>query len=346
MWMLYGANGYSGHLIARMAVDQGLKPIIAGRNDQQLTKIANELSLEKRIFSLDDVQNIVENLQDIDVVLHCAGPFSRTASPMVEACLKSKTHYLDITGEMEVFASIQQRDEAAKQQQIMLMPGVGFDVVPTDCMAAHLKKRLPTATHLALAFKGSGGISHGTATTMAENAGNGGCIRRDGKLVRVKSAWKTRSIDFGRGKTKAITIPWGDVFTAYYSTSIPNIEVYMAAPFAMRFGAKATRHLGFILSSSPVQNFLKKRIKSQPAGPSDQARMRGKSLVWGEVTDGQKTLCSTLEGPEGYTFTAIAALNIVKKVLQGEIKSGFQTPSMVYGSSLVEACEGVVLKDL
>ncbi|BBM83116.1 saccharopine dehydrogenase family protein [Candidatus Uabimicrobium amorphum] len=346
MWMIYGANGYSGHLIARMAVDQGMKPIIAGRNVEQLTKISTELSLEKRIFSLDDVDKIVENIQDIDVVLHCAGPFSRTASPMVEACLKSKTHYLDITGEMGVFASVQQQDDAAKQQQIMLMPGVGFDVVPTDCMAAHLKKRLPTATHLALAFQGSGGISHGTATTMAENAGNGGCVRRDGKLVKVKSAWKTRSIDFGYGKTKAITIPWGDVFTAYYSTNIPNIEVYMAAPFAMRFGAKATRRLGFLLSSSPVQNYLKKRIKAQPAGPSDQERMRGRCLVWGEVKDGEKTLTSILEGPEGYTFTAIAALKIVQKVLEGEIKAGFQTPSLVYGSSLVESCEGVVLKDV
>ena len=200
MWMVYGANGYSGHLIVRMAVDQGLKPIVAGRNEQQITKIAEDFGLEKRIFSLDDVDEIAKHLQDIEVVLHCAGPFSRTAIPMAKACMASKTHYLDITGEMNVFASLQKLDDAAKEHGVMLMPGVGFDVVPTDCLAARLKKRLPSATHLALGFQGSGSMSHGTATTMAENAGGGGCIRRDGKLVRVKSAWRTRSIDFGYGK--------------------------------------------------------------------------------------------------------------------------------------------------
>ncbi|WP_372368902.1 trans-acting enoyl reductase family protein [Candidatus Uabimicrobium sp. HlEnr_7] len=346
MWMIYGANGYSGHLIVRMAVDQGMKPIIAGRNQEQISEIASNFSLEKRIFSLDNPDDISKNLEDIDVVLHCAGPFSRTALPMVNACLKSKTHYLDITGEMGVFASIQKLDSSAKDKEVMLMPGVGFDVVPTDCLAAHLKSRLPSATQLSLAFQGAGGISHGTATTMVENAGGGGCIRRDGNLVKVKSAWRTRSIDFGYGKTKAITIPWGDVFTAYYSTNIPNIEVYMAAPFAMRFGAKVTRRLGFLLGSSPVQNYLKKRIKSKPAGPSDEQRMRGKSLVWGEVKDGNEIRTSILEGPEGYTFTAIASLKIVEKVLNNDIKVGFQTPSLTYGSDLVKSCEGVSIKDL
>ena len=98
------------------------------------------------------------------------------------------------------------------------MPGVGFDVVPSDCLAVHVKHRLPGATRLALGFQGRGGFSRGTLTTMAENAHRGGVIRRDGRLTRVPACWKTRTIDFGRGPVVAMTIPWGDVFTAFIST--------------------------------------------------------------------------------------------------------------------------------
>lgn len=346
MWMIYGANGYSGNLIAHMAVDQGLKPTLAGRNQSQIEKIATELDLPFKIFSLDDVDEISQNLTEFNLVLHCAGPFSRTAKPMAEACLVSNTHYLDITGEIEVFSTMQTLDEKAKKNNIMLMPGVGFDIVPSDCLALHLKNRLPEATHLSLAFQGSGGISHGTATTMVENLGGGGCIRRDGKLIPVKSAWKTRKINFGYGERKAITIPWGDVFTAYYSTKIPNIEVFMAAPFSMRFAVKASRGLGFILTSAPIQNFMKKQIKKKPAGPNEQERMCGKSLFWGQAKVGNKIVTSTMEGPEGYTFTALAAIEVVKNVLEENFSVGFQTPSMTYGSDLAMKCEGVTRKDI
>ena len=93
---------------------------------------------------------------------------------MVEACLRLGKHYLDITGEISVFEAMARRDKAAKQAGMMIMPGVGFDVVPSDCLAVHLKNLLPTATDLTLAFYGLGGISHGTQATMTMNAGSGG----------------------------------------------------------------------------------------------------------------------------------------------------------------------------
>src|SRR4051812_14952024 len=165
---------------------------------------------------------------EVAAVLHCAGPFSHTSRPMADACLRTKTHYLDITGEAAVIESLAARDEEAKRSGVMLLPCVGFDVVPTDCLAAHLKRRLPSATRLALAIQGIGRISRGTATTMVENINRGGLIRRGGKLQSVPAAWKTREIDFGRGPRSATTIPWGDVATAFYSTGIPNIVVYAA----------------------------------------------------------------------------------------------------------------------
>lgn len=346
-FLLYGANGYTGKLIAGLSKERGLRPILAGRDQKAIEQLAAEHGLEHRVFALDDSAALDAALREVMVVLHCAGPFSRTSKPMADACLKTKTHYLDITGEATVIETLAARDREAKSAEIMLLPCVGFDVVPSDCLAAHLKRRLPTATHLALAIQGMGRVSRGTATTMVENINRGGLVRREGKLTGVPAAWKTRQIDFGRGEVLATTIPWGDVATAFYSTGIPNIEVYAAIPKSVRRMMKLTRPFGRLLGTNAVQRFLKKRIKAQPPGPNEEERARGKSFVWGEVKDdsGQRAV-SRLRGPEGYTLTALTALAIVERVLNGQFSVGFQTPSKAYGADLIMEIEGVTREDV
>lgn len=346
-FLLYGANGYTGKLIARLCRERNLRPILAGRDKSTIEQLAAEHGLEHRVFALDDSAAIDAALSEVSVVLHCAGPFSRTSKPMADACLRTKTHYLDITGEATVIETLAARDREAKAASVMLLPCVGFDVVPSDCLAAHLKGRLPSATHLALAIQGMGRVSRGTATTMVENINRGGLIRRDGKLTPVPAAWKTREIDFGRGAVTATTIPWGDVATAFYSTGIPNIEVYAVMPAGLRRMMKLTRPFGGLLGSGMVQRFLKKRIKAQPPGPNEEERARGKSFVWGEVKDDSgKKAVSRLRGPEGYTLTALAALAIVGHVLAGNFSIGFQTPSKAYGSDLILEIDGITREDV
>jgi short subunit dehydrogenase-like uncharacterized protein len=346
-FLLYGANGYTGKLIARLCHERGLRPILAGRDQSTIEQLAAEHGFEHRVFSLADANKIDAGLSGVAVVLHCAGPFSRTSKPMADACIRTGTHYLDITGEATVIENLAARDAEAKAAGIMLLPCVGFDVVPSDCLAAHLKRRLPSATHLALGIQGMGRVSRGTATTMVENINRGGLVRQGGKLTPVPAAWKTRQIDFGRGAVKAVTIPWGDVATAFYSTGIPNIEVYAAIPRGVRRMMKLTRHLGWLLGSEAVQRFLKGRIKAQPPGPNEEERAKGKSFVWGEVTDdsGQQAV-SRLHGPEGYTLTALAALAITQHVLAGNFSNGFQTPSKAYGADLILEIEGITREDV
>jgi short subunit dehydrogenase-like uncharacterized protein len=346
-FLLYGANGYTGALIARLAAGRGLSPILAGRDREKVGGLATELGFEHRIFALDDVAGMDAALKSVMVVLHCAGPFSHTSGLMADGCIRSGTHYLDITGEVTVFETLAARDAEARQAGVMLLPGAGFDVVPSDCLAAHLKTRLPTATRLALGIQGLGRLSQGTATTMVENIDRGGLVRRDGVLTPVPAAWKTRVIDFGRGPVEATTIPWGDVSTAFYSTGIPNIEVYAALPAATRRMMIMSRWLGWLLGSPAVQRFLKRRIKAQPPGPSDRERARGASFVWGEVVDdaGEKR-ASRLRGPEGYTLTAMTALGIVERVLAGQFTVGFKTPSLAYGADFILGFDGVSREDL
>ncbi len=344
--LLYGANGYTGELTARAAVARGLRPILAGRSQSALEPIARELGLERRVFGLDDPKAVDEGIAGAALVLHCAGPFSRTARPMADACLRGKAHYLDITGEIPVFEALKARDAEAKAAGVMLLPGAGFDVVPSDCLAAHLKRRLPSATHLALGFFSGAGWSRGTATTMAENIDKGGVVRRDGRFVPVPAAWKTRAIDFGRGPRACVTIPWGDVSTAYHSTGIPNIEVYMAAPAGLRAGLRLTRSLGWLLRKRAVQRFLKSRIRSGPPGPSPERRARARAVLWGEVTDGAGgRAVSRMQTPEGYTLTVLTSLAIVERVLAGDAPTGFRTPSSAYGPDFVLAVPGVSRED-
>lgn len=339
-FLIYGANGYTGELITRFAVERGMRPILAGRNSAAIEELAQRHGLESCIFSLDEREKVDAALQAVEMVLHCAGPFSITSRPMVNACLRNRKHYTDITGEIAVFEACASLEDRAREAGIMLMPGVGFDVVPSDCLALHLKNRLPSATHLTLAFYGMGRISHGTQATMTMNVGRGGAIRKDGVITPVPAAWKTREIDFGEVTRTGVTIPWGDVSTAYYSTGIPNIEVYTVAPPSAVKMMKLSRYLGWLFATGPIQKILQKQIP--PGGPTDEERAAGKTLLWGEARDNEGNhVEARQQGPEGYTTTALAALNIVKKILNGNFTPGFQTPAKAYGADLIMEIEGV-----
>jgi short subunit dehydrogenase-like uncharacterized protein len=342
--LLYGANGYTGYLILKELLELGIPTIIAGRNEILITEIANKNHIEGRVFDLDIEDVVFQNIKDVNVVLHAAGPFIHTAKPMMDACIKAKVHYLDITGEIPVYGMAAKRSEAAKEAGIMLMPGVGFDVVPTDCMAKSLSEMMPDATHLQLAFSNYGGrISQGTARSALEGIAYPGSERKDGKIIPVPKANKSQLIPFIEGKPRfAMQIPWGDVFTAYFTTGIPNIETYLAIKkdtfTKMRF---VTKYLGFLLKMPWLKTYIANQIKKMPLGPNEEERKTGFTMVYGKVSnkDG-KVIEARLKVAEGYLFTAISSAIVCKKVLSGDFKIGFQTPAGCYGKSLYAQVSG------
>ena len=199
-FLVYGAYGYTGDLIAREAVRRGLSPILAGRREDSLLPLAEELGLDWRAFTLDDPQALRAGLEGVAAVLHCAGPFVHTSRSMVDACLAGGIHYLDITGEIAVFESILRRQQEAEETGVTLLPGVGFDVVPSDCLAARLAAALPGAAELRMAFYNAGGtMSRGTLKTMIEGLPAAGAVRRDGRIVPVPIAYDVRKIEFSCG---------------------------------------------------------------------------------------------------------------------------------------------------
>ncbi len=335
-WMIYGANGYTGELIAREAVARGLRPILAGRTNAKVAALAAELDLPSRVFGLDSVQ-----LDDVDLVLHCAGPFSSTARPMIEACLEAGAHYLDITGEIAIFEYAHDQHDRAAARNIVLCPGVGFDVIPTDCVAASLKQALPDATHLALGFDSRMRMSPGTTKTSLESLGEGGKIRRGGKIVTIPMGSMSREIDFGDGVKWAPAIPWGDVATAFHTTGIGNIEVYAAASPKQKRGLKLVNLLRPILRLTALQTVMKGRVTRSVTGPSADSRANTPVYVWGEARNGAgETRVARIKTANGYDLTITGALAVVEHVLTQQPAGGFYTPAKLCGADLVTRLPG------
>ncbi|MGM0481863.1 MAG: saccharopine dehydrogenase family protein [Pseudomonadota bacterium] len=340
-WMIYGAYGYSGALISAEAKKRGYSPVIAGRNASKLAALAEQLQLPTREFALEGEKNSSEQIQQqlsgIDLVINCAGPFSHTAAPLMQACIASRTHYLDITGEIDIFEYAHQLHDSAQQSNVVLCPGVGFDVIPTDCVAARLNAQMPDATSLKLGFDSGSRMSRGTAKTSIERLGDGGAARIDGSIEQVPLAWKTQKIDFGQGEKMAMTIPWGDVSTAYYTTEIPNIEVYIPASPRLIKRLKRLNWVRWVFNWQWVQRKLKEKVDAQSAGPDDKERDNNPTFVWGEVRNAlgdRKEL--RVKVKNGYSVTAEGAVDLALYILENKPQGGFYTPSRLYGAKLLD----------
>ncbi|KFZ30996.1 membrane protein [Pseudidiomarina salinarum] len=336
-WMIYGAYGYTGELISRHAVAEGHKPVLAGRNGEAVRKLAEELDRDYVVVSLDEPGALEAALADMDLVIHCAGPFEVTAEPMIASCLATKTHYLDITGEISVFEFAHASHKLAESAGVVLCPGVGFDVIPTDCVAAQLKEQLPDAIDLVLGFDSSSRMSRGTARTGMRKLAEGGAVRRGGDVVNVPLAYHTRKIDFGNGEKCAMTIPWGDVATAYYTTSIPNIEVYIPASPRLIKRMKRMNWFRWLFRFKPLRNMLEKNIEQQPAGPDEEEREKAVTYVWGEAKNGKGDSKSLrVKVMNGYKLTSQGAVDVAMHILEQRPAPGYYTPAKLCGSDLID----------
>ena len=338
--LIYGAYGYTGKLIAEHAVEQGLAPVLAGRDGEKVRALAGRLGLEARVFTLDNVEEVARQLAGMHCVIHAAGPFSATARPVLEACLATGVHYLDITGEIAVFELAARLDERARAANVMLLPGTGFDVVPSDCLVAYTAGQVTNPVSVHLGIMGLGTASRGTMKTMVENADRPTAVRRNGRIVTRPPGSLYRFFDFGRGNRRTVAIGWGDVSTAYYSTGIPNITVYFPARGYSTL-LRASRLLGPLLRTAPAQALLKRLVEMQPPGPDEETLGKGRSFLVAQVEDATGERAEArLETPNGYTLTYLAAVDIARRVLDGDWQPGFQTPSLAYGSEYVLSLPG------
>lgn len=352
-FLIYGSTGYTGALVAQAAVQRGLQPVLAGRDPQKVGRQAASLGLPWRSFDLNNERALRNALSDLGLILLLAGPYIETTRPVVEACLACGAHYLDITGELDVYQWLYSQDQAARAKGVMLGSGMGFDVVPTDCLAGYLQRKLPSANELTLAFasRGRGGWSRGTLRSGLGQLRDGLRVRRDGRLVQVPWGSKERMIDFGWGARRCSLFMWGDVVTAYHSTGIPNIEVYSRTSRSLYRGMRllrlSARLLGWTTTLWIGQRMISWLPVANRAGYLPDPHSTASMSVWGQVVDPAGTRCTArLRTPEAYLFTAQSCLLAVEKILGGVVKPGYQTPTMAFGPDFVLEIAGVERQDL
>ncbi len=340
-WLIYGANGYTGELVAREAVRRGHRPVLAGRSADKVRPIAEELGLSWSAFGLEDVSAITNAINGSALVLHAAGPFVHTSEPMVTACIAKGVHYLDITGELPVFARTLDRNVEAVRSGVCLMSGVGFDVVPTDCLAKYVADQVDHGRYLEIAFASANSPSTGTAKTMVEMMQRGGFVRREGALVPAPIASDYRTIRFSDRARGAISVPWGDLETAYKTTGIPNITVHMALTKALARGASVFgAPLVGMMKSDRLREAALRWVGRKISGPSEKQRETGRSYFYAAVRDAYgKKAEAWLETIDGYSFTAKASVLAVERVLT-EKQVGALTPALAFGADFVLAVEG------
>ncbi|QYJ99240.1 saccharopine dehydrogenase NADP-binding domain-containing protein [Shewanella alkalitolerans] len=329
--MIYGAYGYTGEMMVHEAVSRGLQPIIAGRSKAKLAPLAKQYCLESRVF---DTVDIGENLKDVDVLLNCAGPFMATAPSMVEACLQHQIHYIDITGEIPVFQYCHTQDQRAKAAGVLMCPGAGFDIVPTDCLAASLKERLPDANRIDLGFNFGTRPSIGTIKTAIEGAATGGLIRKDYQLVPVPQGYRLRKMPFPSGNRWGVSFPWGDVFTSGVSTNTPNGIVYATMPLFFGVFLRLTSFLKPLFANERFAKALQRQAERfLSGGPHEDALNNERTEFWAEASNAQgQHIAGHMSGPNVYRLTVDTALTIAQHCLENTIKTGYQTPSMLMGS--------------
>jgi short subunit dehydrogenase-like uncharacterized protein len=344
--LLYGAYGYTGRLAAELAAAKKLNIVLAGRKKDVLVALGDQLSLPTRLVGLYDAKQLSEALRDIACVVHMAGPFAATSGPMLDACLATRTNYIDITGEIEVFEAMWSREKEIQRAEITAVPGAGFDVVPSDCLAAYVAGKLVRPVSLEIALHGLESASQGTLRTAIRQVSKPVLCRRTGVIVALKDR-SPRWIDFGSGNEPCVPVSWGDVATAFHSTGVGNITAYFRRTKLFRSADILGKLFGPLLRSRIGQRGLAAIVCTLPEGPSQAERNAHRSTIWAEAVDSSgKSFKAILSTPDAYDFAASSALEISSRIVSLPGPLGLVTPSQAFGTDFVLSLPGCSRQDI
>lgn len=340
-WWIYGANGFTGSRIAEEAARRGLRPVLAGRSAENLRPLADRLGLSFQVVDLRDAPSLRQALSGAHLVLNAAGPFLHTGEPLMHACLAAGSHYLDVSNEVPVFLAARALDRSAREKGVVLLPGVGFGVVATNCLARFVKEQLPDATELLCAVAPYTAYrSTGVTKTVLEVLPHGGLIRRDGRQVPRALGSPRAKVPFPDRERTVVAVPTGDLEAAYAATGIPNIVIYSSEfPTGPLFRALLPLFQR-ALKSRRLRQQLQNWVGRNPGPPSPSSGPHRPSFAWAKAVGPQgQTVEAWLEMAEGYHFTALSSVRAVQELLRNPRK-GFLTPAEAFGADFVLGIEG------
>lgn len=342
-WMLYGATGYTGTLIAEEAVRRGHSPILAGRNAEKLRTLAERLKLEWVAFSPEDTDALFKATESVDLLLHAAGCFTQTCESMMDACLAGKAHYLDISNEIFVLQAAQARHRMAKENGSSIIPGVGFGSVASNCLVRHVCEQIAEPVSLEIIMSPYiAQSSAGAAKSTLETIAHGGYARKNSALVSTSFGSGAKRIRIGNGEHNVLPVPSGDLEAAYMATGIANITVYMTSPLNPIIARLVLPLIQKLLSWDKLRQRIARWIDERPtssvAKPVNENR---RSWLWAQALDHHgKVAEAWLETGEGYDFTASASIHAMERVLNQGL-SGAMTSATAFGADFVLQVAGV-----
>lgn len=351
-WLIYGATGTTGRLVVERALAHGQRPIVAGRDAVAVQALADQYGLESAIVSLDDRAGLEAALRRSSRVLHTAGPFSRTAASMLDACLATATPYLDMSGEVDSVAATLAHDEAARRHKIPLIAGAGFGVTAGDCIAAHVARRYPRATRLRIGIDvHNGRRSAGAAVSTLDVLGDGGAWIESGRLVRGPLAHDRFRATLGERPQTFIAAPLAEAVAAFQTTGIADVVAGVPVP---RLVAPVVRWLSPILRALVRRPAIRRLVARRGQAPAADTAAENstaaepapiRSRVWARAADDQGGAASVLEMGEGYAFAAEAIVLAAQAVGQRPLAGAF-TPASAFGPDFVLQILGVKRRDL
>lgn len=323
--LIYGASGYTGKLICARAQQAGLDFEVAGRSEASVSALARSLGVAYRVFAVEDAQALRSALKGITAILNCAGPFAVTAGPIMEACIDSGVHYLDITAEFKVYALAESLSKKAAAASVMLLPGLGWDVVPSDCLAVHIASRVAQPQRLRIALEVAGSMSRGSANSAGEIMSVGLLVRSEGKIVAAPNV-EPAVFDFGEGNVECARMSFGDLVTAWASTRIPNIEMFVHVK---------------------GDAFPEGDLSGLPDGPTLEERDANRAKVVAEVTGNDGSIArAVIDTVNGYSYTPLSSVEASRRVLAGQFIPGFQTPATLFGAGFASSIADTRIIDL
>jgi short subunit dehydrogenase-like uncharacterized protein len=322
--LIYGATGHTGTLICNEAARRGINFEIAGRSEDKLSELAAQLNVPYHVFQVQETAGWEAALKGKTALLNIAGPFSETAEWAMEACIKFKVHYFDITAEVDIYRLTESKDEAAKAAGIMLLSGAGL-FASYDPLVLHTVKRVENPVAIRAAFKYSGGFTPGSIASSANIVNAGILVRKGGEIKKLNGSVPA-VFDFGNRPEECFPTPLGGVILCYKSTGIPDIEEYFQMALPAASGEAATVGIS----------------KTPDTDESSEER----SKIVAEVTgENGEVVRSMIDMPSGYMPTVTSSIAIVSRALDGSYKTGFQSPASAYGEELLDSLSNVHITD-
>ncbi len=172
--VLYGASGFTGKQTVeycRQFAPAGLRWAIAGRNRSKLETV-NSAGVDVLVADAQDDEALNRIAAQTRVVATTAGPFSLYGTKLVDACVRNRTHYCDITGETPwIRRLIDQHHAQASAEGTRIIPCCGFDSIPSDLgawlISRHVRDALQSeCLSVSASFRMGGGINGGTLATL------------------------------------------------------------------------------------------------------------------------------------------------------------------------------------